>query len=261
MPRTGVTLASGEGPAASGGDRALPEAHILICDDDAELRRLLSTFLVDHGYRVTTATDGRDLARLMRTSASVDLVILDVMLPGQNGFEICRELRSTSNVPILMLTARGDETDRIVGLDMGADDYMSKPFSPNELLAHVKAILRRVRMMEAGAGAGNRRLYQFEGWRLDATRRELRNPAGVIIDLSAGEFDLLLAFLDSPQRVLSRDQLLEAARNREPTAFDRSIDVQVSRLRRKIGPADDSEGFIKTVRGAGYMFVPPVTHR
>ena len=233
----------------------------MICDDDADLRHLLSTFLMDHGYHVTAATGGRDLSHLMRTSAPVDLVILDIMLPGQSGLEICREFRSTSNVPILMLTARGDEADRIVGLDMGADDYMSKPFSPNELLARVKALLRRVRMMEVGANAGNRRLYHFEGWRLDATRRELCNPAGVIIDLSAGEFNLLLAFLDSPQRVLSRDQLLEAASNREPTAFDRSIDVQVSRLRRKIGSADESEGFIKTVRGAGYIFVPVVAHR
>lgn len=261
MPRTGATLSSGEGPAASGGETTPPEAHVMICDDDAELRRLLSKFLMDHGYRVTTATDGRDFFRVMRTAAPIDVVILDIMLPGQSGLDICRDLRSTSNVPILMLTARGNETDRIVGLEMGADDYMSKPFSPNELLARVKAILRRVRMMEAGEGAGNRRLYQFEGWRLDATRRELRNPAGVIIDLSAGEFDLLLAFLDSPQRVLTREQLLEASRNREPSAFDRSIDVQISRLRRKIGPVDDSEGFIKTVRGTGYLFVPPVTHR
>lgn len=233
----------------------------MVCDDDTELRRLLSDFLQDHGYRVTTASDGRELARLMRASAPIDLVILDIMLPGQSGLDICRDLRSASNVPILMLTARGDETDRIIGLEMGADDYMSKPFSPNELLARVKAILRRVRMMETVSATGRRRVYEFESWRLDATRRELRNPSGVIIDLSAGEFDLLLAFLDAPQRVLSREQLLEAARSREATAFDRSVDVQISRLRRKIGSPDDNEGFIKTVRGAGYMFLPTVVSR
>ncbi len=246
---------------ASGDDTSqLPDAHVLVCDDDAELRRLLATFLTDHGFSVAAVADGRELARHFRSGAPIDLVILDIMLPGQSGMEICRELRATSHVPILMLTARGDETDRIVGLEMGADDYMSKPFSPNELLARVKAMLRRWRM--AGpASATQLRAYEFEGWRLDVTRRELRNPAGVIIDLSAGEYDLLLAFLESPQRVLSREQLLDAARNRDAQPFDRSIDVQVSRLRRKIGAEDSGEGFIKTVRGAGYMFVAMVQAR
>lgn len=260
MPRTQTTDLS-ERDQSSGGSGAPPLAHMLVCDDDGELRRLLAEFLTGHGFKVTAVADGRELFRQLRQDSKVDAVILDIMLPGQSGIEICRDLRASSNVPILMLTARGDETDRIVGLEMGADDYIAKPFSPNELLARIKALLRRARMAGTGAGPAQRREFEFEGWRLNATRRELRNPAGVIIDLSAGEYDLLLVFLEAPQRVLSREQLLDAARNREHTAFDRSIDVQVSRLRRKISANDEGEGFIKTVRGAGYMFVPSVMIR
>ena len=240
---------------------AAPLAHVLICDDDPELRHLLATFLSDHDLVVTLAADGRELQRQLRANPSVDLVILDVMLPGTSGLELCRELRAASTVPIMMLTARGDETDRIVGLEMGADDYMSKPFGPNELLARIKALLRRARMSGGSAPGDRKRSFAFDGWRLDAARRELRNPAGVIIDLSVGEYDLLLAFLEAPQRVLSREHLLETARNRQAQAFDRSIDIQVSRLRRKLGSPDESDGLIKTVRGAGYMFVPAVTLR
>lgn len=238
-----------------------PVAHILICDDDPELRKLLATFLGEHDFKVLLAADGRELQRQLRTHSAIDLVILDVMLPGTSGLELCRELRATSNVPIMMLTARADETDRIVGLELGADDYMSKPFGPNELLARIKALLRRARI-SSGATAGDRkRSFAFDGWSLDAARRELRNPEGVIIDLSVGEYDLLLAFLEAPQRVLSREHLLEVARNRQSHAFDRSIDIQVSRLRRKLGSSDDSDSLIKTVRGVGYMFVPAVTLR
>ena len=247
--------------ARLGGTPAPPLAHVLICDDDQELRRLLGDFLSGHGYAVAAVTDGRELQRYIRTGAAVDLVVLDIMLPGKSGIELCRDLREISNVPILMLTARGGETDRIVGLEMGADDYMSKPFSPNELLARVKALLRRSRMPGNGPQSGRNRILAFEGWQLSLARRELRNPLGVIIDLSAGEFDLLLAFLEAPQRVLTREHLLEAAHNREASAFDRSIDVQLSRLRRKIEATEESEGFIKTVRGAGYMFVVPVVQK
>lgn len=235
----------------------VPLAHVLICDDDPALRQLLATFLGEHDLVVTLAADGRELQRQLRANPSVDLVILDVMLPGTSGLELCRELRASSTVPIMMLTARGDETDRIVGLEMGADDYMSKPFGPNELLARIRALLRRARM--SVAPGDRKRTFAFDGWRLDAARRELRNPEGVIIDLSVGEYDLLLAFLEAPQRVLSREHLLETARNRPALAFDRSIDVQVSRLRRKLGSSDESDGLIKTVRGAGYMFGPAVT--
>lgn len=260
MPKGGVT-ASSDVEKSKGGEAPSPGAHILVCDDDAELRHLLAKFLTEHGYVVSTAVDGRDLAAKLRAGPNSDLIILDVMLPGQSGIDICREIRTASNVPILMLTARGEESDRVVGLEMGADDYMSKPFGPNELLARVKALLRRSRMAGDSLPAARTRVFEFEGWRLDPARRELRNPAGVIIDLSAGEYDLLAVFLEAPQRVLSREHLLDAARNRALGAFDRSIDVQVSRLRRKIGSTDESEGFIKTVRGAGYMFVPAVTQR
>ncbi len=245
----------------SSGVPVQPDAHIVICDDDAPLRSLLSSFLGEHGYAVVSVSDGRELACHLRSGAPTDLVILDIMLPGPSGVEICRDLRTSSNVPIMMLTARGDETDRIVGLEIGADDYMSKPFSPNELLARIKALLRRARMVTTGARPDQRRAFSFAGWSLDVLKRELRNPNGVIIDLSAGEFDLLVAFLESPQRILSREHLLDAARNREPTAFDRSIDVQVSRLRRKLESSDDGDRFIKTVRGAGYMFQPDVLRR
>jgi two-component system OmpR family response regulator len=260
MPRNEASTSKADDNPASGLPRS-PEARILVCDDDGELRRLLCDLLQDNNYAVTTAADGRELSRQLRSNPDADLVILDVMLPGASGLEICRDLRAVSTVPILMLTARGSETDRIVGLEMGADDYMGKPFSPNELLARVKAMLRRARMANPDSARSRKPTLEFEGWRLDTTRRELRNPAGVIIDLSVGEYDLLLAFLDAPQRVLTREQLLDTARNRSPGAFDRSIDVQVSRLRRKIDPSSDGEGFIKTVRGAGYMFVAPVRVR
>ena len=256
MPKRDASIV--ESDKSEGGIHTVPpEGHVLICDDDAELRRLLASFLRSHGYRVTTVGDGRDVARQMQ-SAPVDLVILDIMLPGTSGLEICRDLRAGSMIPILMLTAKGDETDRIVGLEMGADDYMSKPFGPRELLARVRAMLRRSRMAGSGATTGAGGVLEFEGWTLDASRRELRNPAGVIIDLSTGEFDLLLAFLEAPQRILTREHLLDISRNRAPNGFDRSSDVQVSRLRRKIDASEDGESLIKTVRGAGYMFVPKV---
>lgn len=260
MPSKDVQPASDD-LVRSGAEQPASEANILICDDDPDLRHLLGQFLADHGYAVVGVGGGRELARHMRSGDPVDLVILDIMLPGQSGIEICRDLRASSNIPILMLTARGDETDRVVGLEIGADDYVSKPFSPNELLARIKALLRRSRMSGGAQASERKRGYEFEGWRLDILRRELRNPEGVIVDLSRGEYDLLVAFLDMPQRILSREQLLEAARSPDATNFDRSVDVQVSRLRRKIDISAEGESFIKTVRGAGYMFVPAVKRR
>lgn len=234
-----------------------PDAHILLCDDDAELRRLLGSVLRSNGYRVTTIGSGREVADKLR-QAAFDLVILDIMLPGASGLEVCRDLRAASAVPILMLTAKGTEVDRIVGLEMGADDYVGKPFSPPELLARIKALLRRSRMQHGAAPVVAARTLVFQGWRLDLLRRELRDPEGVIIDLSAGEYDLLLAFLEAPQRVLSREFLLETTRDANAAGFDRSIDVQVSRLRRKMDLGDATERLIKTVRGAGYMFMADV---
>jgi len=230
----------------------LPHVHIV--DDDSEIRRLLAEFLSDNGYRVTTAANGNKVRDTV-AKGNIDLIVLDVMLPDSNGFDLCRTIRASSATPIIMLTAKGGEMDRIVGLELGADDYLAKPFNPRELLARIKAVLRRSK------GADDRpmtRTVRFDGWTLDTLRRELRNPTGVLVDLSGGEYDLLMTFVDAPQRVLSRDHLLDLTRNRVASSFDRSIDVQVSRLRRKLGGDEGSEGLIKTVRGAGYMFVPGV---
>ena len=228
---------------------------LLVVDDDGEILGLVAKFLRSNGFRVHTARNGVEMMEAL-ARAPVDLIVLDLMLPGTNGLDLCRNLRRTSAVPVVMLTAKGDDIDRIIGLEVGADDYLPKPFNPRELLARVNAVLRRSR---GGGGAPFDRAgrgFAFDGWRLDTLKRELTNPRSVVVDLSTGEYDLLLAFLEAPQRVLSRDFLLDAARNRTADAFDRTIDVQVSRLRRKIGgPAD----LIKTVRGAGYMFTADVS--
>lgn len=232
--------------------------NVLVVDDDREIRRLLTGFLKGHGYAVTAVQDGRSLLDALSTQ-SVDIIILDVMLPGTDGLELCRTIRASSTVPIIMLTAKRDETERIVGLEMGADDYLPKPFNPRELLARMKAVLRRAASPPGAIRPKSNRTLSFAGWKLDTLRRELTNPDGVVVDLSGGEYDLLLALAESPQRVLSRDALLELGRNRVGTGFDRSIDTQISRLRRKLEVSDEGEGFIKTVRGAGYMFLPDVT--
>lgn len=233
------------------------DGHILIVDDDAQIRQLAGKFLREHGYRVTTARDGREMRQAL-TAASIDLVILDIMLPGGNGLELCKEIRSRSALPVIMLTARGSETDRIVGLEIGADDYVAKPFNPRELLARINAVLRRARAYLDAPQARSAHCLRFENWTLDTRRRELLDPKGVVVDLSTGEYDLLLTFLEAPQRVLTRDQLMDAAKHRMATGFDRAIDIQVSRLRRKIDASEDGQAMIKTIRGTGYMFVPAV---
>ena len=233
------------------------QAHILVVDDDAQIRQLAAKFLREHGHRVSMARDGREMREIL-AATTIDLVILDIMLPGGNGLDLCREIRSTSLLPVIMLTALGADTDRIVGLEIGADDYLVKPFNPRELLARINAVLRRVRG-SAGApqSAGHRLL--FEGWSLDTRRRELTNPVGAIVDLSTGEYEMLLTFLDYPQRALSRDILMDSAKHRVATGFDRAIDIQVSRLRKKLDASEDGQAMIKTIRGIGYMFVPAVT--
>ena len=234
------------------------DSHILIVDDDAQLRQLVSKMLRAQGYRVTAVAGGREMLELLRAT-TVDLIILDVMLPGASGLELCRNVRQSSSLPILMLTAKSEETDRVLGLEMGADDYLTKPFGSRELLARIRALLRRAAVTPNLVKSPSGTKYTFEGWIVDTLRRELINPDGVVVDLSTGEYDLLLAFVEAPQRVLTREQLLDMARNRAPVpGFDRSIDVQMSRLRRKMG-GEDAEGIIKTIRGAGYMFVPTVT--
>jgi len=235
------------------------QPHILIVDDDREIRDLLGRFLTKHGYRATTAADGREMKKAIADWA-IDLVVLDLMLPGEDGLQLCRNLRAESDLPVIMLTAMGEETDRIVGLEMGADDYLAKPFNPRELLARIKAVLRRTSSgggQHEGADA-NARIAVFDGWRLDLDRRELTAPDGVLVPLTGGEYELLAAFVGRPQRVLSRDQLLDLARGRDAQPFDRAIDVQVSRLRRKIEADPAEPTLIRTVRGGGYMFTPKV---
>lgn len=239
---------SSESPAAG-------NPHVLVVEDDRDTRLLVAQFLREGGLRVTAVRDGREMWETIEHSA-IDLILLDIMLPGTTGLDLCRAVRQRSTVPIIMLTARGSETDRVVGLELGADDYMAKPFSPAELLARVRAVLRRsTGLMQADEGRRPRRIA-FDGWALDIARRELLDPDGAVVDLSTAEFDLLLAFIEHPQRVLSRDQLLEFSRQRAGDVFDRSIDVLVSRLRRKLEAASPQPGLIKTIRNMGYLFVP-----
>jgi two-component system, OmpR family, response regulator len=227
--------------------------HILIADDDRQIRSSLAKFLAGNGFRVTAAADGVAMFQAME-SGRTDLVVLDIMMPGEDGLSICRRIRAANKIPVVLLTALSATTDRIVGLELGADDYICKPFNPRELLARIRAVLRRTGDTPAPEERARSASYEFEGWRLDAVRRTLHNPAGTLVELTAGEFDLLLAFAEHPQHVLTRDQLLDITRGREASVFDRSIDVQVSRLRRKIETDPQAPVFIKTVRSGGYVF-------
>jgi two-component system OmpR family response regulator len=231
--------------------------RILVVDDDPGICEVLCEFLGRHGYAVEAAGNAREMDAALKARAP-DVVVLDLMLPGEDGLSICKRLAAAGGPPVIMLSAMGEETDRIIGLELGADDYLPKPCSPRELLARVRAVLRR-RGEPASAGLGAT-VIAFDGWRLDLVRRELASPHGVTINLSAGEFGLLRAFVERPQRVLTRDQLLDLARNPASEAFDRAIDVQISRLRRKL---DDGSGreLIRTVRGEGYVFAAQVTRR
>jgi len=237
-----------------------PETHILVVEDDGEMRNLVTRLLREAGFRVSGARDGREMWEMLDgPAAPPDILLLDVMLPGVSGLDLLRRLRERSRMPVMMLTARGEEMDRVLGLELGADDYVAKPFSPRELVARVRALLRRTAPGDTNAESRSRRLA-FAGWVLDTARRELTSPEGAVVDLSGAEYDLLIAFLEHPQRVLSREQLLEVAKRRVGVdPFDRTVDVQVGRLRRKIEPDDSSPLLIKTVRGAGYVFVADVT--
>jgi len=233
-------------------------SHILIVDDDEAIRSLLADFLSHYQFEVTTAGDGKGLFTALGEH-SFDLIILDVMLPGEDGLSLCQRIRQHSNIPIIMLTAIGEEADRIVGLEMGADDYVAKPFNPRELLARIKAVLRR--SYDAGESQAELPIYSFLNWKLDTTCRRLFSPDDVEVSLTSGEYDLLVAFLENPQQVLSRDQLLDITKNRLAGPFDRSIDVQISRLRHKIEIDPKNPTTIKTVRGGGYLFTPRVLTR
>jgi two-component system OmpR family response regulator len=233
--------------------------HILVVDDEREICEIIRQYLESEGYRVTCAHDGAGMRRVMATEA-VSLVILDLMLQGEDGLTLARELRdSRPEIGILILTGRGDTIDRIIGLEMGADDYLSKPFHLRELLARTKSVLRRVAVApREAAGARSRTQARFAGWQLDLSTRELVAPKGDKVHLTTGEFDLLAAFVTNPNQVLDRDRLLDLARNREAGPFDRTIDVQVGRLRRKLESDPQNPTLIKTVRGTGYIFTPAV---
>jgi two-component system OmpR family response regulator len=231
--------------------------HILIVDDDAEIRNLLTRYLQKNGLRAIAVADGRAMWQALDRS-SFDLIVLDLMLPGDDGLTLCRNLRVNSDIPVIMLTARGEETDRIVGLEMGADDYLPKPFSARELLARIKVILRRARTLPPNLRPGDEREIRFGEWALDTVHRHLVSPTGVVTPIGGAEYRLLRIFLEHPNRVLSRDQLVEMTQGKEADALDRSIDVQVSRLRRRLGDGSRDPGMIKTVRGEGYVLSVPV---
>jgi two-component system OmpR family response regulator len=227
--------------------------HVLVVDDDAELRSLLREYLQNNGYRVTAVADGKAMWRSLE-STPPDLIVLDVMLPGDDGLTLCRDLRAHSEIPIIMLTARAGDTDRIVGLTLGADDYLGKPFNPRELLARIKNVLRRARALPKNRTPAAINTLRFGGWSLDLGARHLLSPDGVVVPLSGVEFRLLRVFLDHPQCVLTRDQLLDLTTSRDGPPFDRAIDVQVSRLRQKLREDTREPKLIKTVRAGGYLF-------
>ena len=230
--------------------------HILVVEDDREIRAMVSRFLTKNGCRVTEAGDAPSMGRALET-ARIDLIVLDIMLPGEDGLSICRRLRATSSTPIIMLTAAGDPVARVVGLEMGADDYVTKPFNPHELLARIRAVLRRATALPDGQGAPMHAM-RFAEWRIDPVARDLRNPEGARIILTSAEFDLLLAFCWHAQRTLTRDQLLDLSQGRGTEAMNRSVDILVSRIRRKIERDPRDPAFIKTVRSGGYVFTPQV---
>ena len=232
---------------------AEPSPHVLIVEDARDIREPLARYLREHGYRATTAADAAAARKLMR-GAAIDLVVLDIMMPGEDGLSLCRYIRESSQIPVILLTARGEEVDRIIGLEMGADDYIPKPFSPRELIARIAAVLRRTQALPPRQKPPETERITFGEWTLDTGQRELIGPDGMATPLSSGEFRLLSALLERPKIALSRNQLLDLTKGREAELFDRSIDNHVSRLRKKIEPDPKNPRYIKTVWGGGYMF-------
>ena len=229
--------------------------HVLVVDDDAEIRTLLAEYLSQNGIKVSVARDATEMRQLFDESRP-DIIILDVMMPGEDGLTVCRELRSRSNVPVIMLTARADEVDRIIGIEMGADDYLGKPFSPRELLARIKGVLRRTRTLPPSLGDAQQ--VRFAGWTLDSGARHLIAPDNVIVPLSGAEYRLLSVLIQHPNRVLDRNQLMDLTLGREATPFDRSIDVQISRLRNRLNDDAREPRIIKTIRNEGYILAAHV---
>jgi two-component system, OmpR family, response regulator len=243
----------------------IDQLHVLIVDDEPRIRTMLRRYLVEEGFKVSDAADGAGMRAALAREA-VDLVLLDLMMPGEDGLSLARHIRQRSEIPIIMLSGKGDLVDRVVGLETGADDYITKPFELREVLARIRTVLRRAATRDASAAsepslAANvnaSEVLVFEGWRLDLVRRELRWQTGESVPLTAGEFELLRAFTTNPNRVLNRDQLIDLVKGREWAAYDRGVDTQVMRLRKKIEPDPSNPRLIKTVRGAGYVFAAAV---
>ncbi|MEM7778372.1 MAG: response regulator [Pseudomonadota bacterium] len=231
-----------------------PTTRILIVDDDEDIRRLLTSFLTEEGFAVSEASDATSLDQAV-VRDHPDLIVLDLMLPGEDGLSICRRIRSSSAVPVIMLTARSAEVDRVVGLEIGADDYLTKPFSKRELLARIRSVLRRGRLVALNPPTT---VLRFQDFKVDLNARRLTNRSGQDVSLTSAEFDLLACFVQAPQRVLSRDRLLDAVHGRASDPFDRSVDTLVSRLRKKIETASDNERLIATIRNHGYLFTATV---
>jgi two-component system, OmpR family, response regulator len=232
--------------------------HVLMVDDDPDVREIVSEYLSQNDFRVTTVSTGKEMLEILGREA-IDLLLLDLRLPGEDGMHLARTVREKSKLPIVMLTGRSEEADRIMGLELWADDYVTKPFSPRELLARIRAVLRRSQTEVVSPGRDETlRAYRFAGWELNVRLHRLQSPQGERIEISRGEFSLLCAFLGSPQRILTRDQLLELSRMHSTEVYDRSIDVQILRLRRKIEPDPAHPVFIRTERGVGYYFDAPV---
>ena len=237
---------------------AQPMVRVLAIDDDESVRRMIADYLTDNEVAVTTLPSGREIAAAMARE-TVDLLILDLKLPGEDGMQIARKLREASDIPIIMLTGRKDEADRVMGLELGADDYLTKPFSPRELLARIRTLMRRARAQQTVAvGLSRVRAYRFAGCELNVRVRRLKLPDGSLAPMTNSEFNLLVAFLSAPQRVLSREQLLGMSRLHDDEVYDRAIDVQVGRLRKKIEPEGGTVPLIRTERGAGYVFTAAV---
>jgi two-component system, OmpR family, response regulator len=228
------------------------QSRVLVVDDDAEIRSLLRDYLQKNEYRVTAVADGKGMWSTLE-AAPVDIIVLDLMLPGDDGLTLCRDLRARSNIPVIMLTARAEEADRIIGLEMGADDFLAKPFNPRELLARIKSVMRRSRSLPENLVVDDARAIGFAGWTLDIAARNLASPTGVVVALSSSEYKLLGIFLTHPNRVLERDELIDLMLSRDAIPFDRSIDVQVGRLRHRLGDDAQEPAIIKTVRGEGYV--------
>jgi two-component system, OmpR family, response regulator len=236
------------------------EPHLMIVEDDREIRTLVTRLLRSNGYRVTAVADGREMDRSLG-GARIDLILLDVMLPGEDGLSLCRRLRAHSGIPIIILSARGDEIDRVLGLEMGADDYITKPFNPREVLARIRAVLRRSDRNERHEDAGQHRVFMFRGFVVDAVRRMVLDSAGSRISVTDAEFDLLKTFCSRPGKLLTRDQLIDLTQGRAAGPTERSVDILVARLRRKMALGDLDPDFIRTVRSGGYIFTPSVEMR